>query len=119
MLLDQIDALDTQIDTLTTRIDELLAELDPARVATTGARSRSSTREPSPARALRTRRSASTEIPGIGPEAAQVILAEIGLDMTRFPTAAAPGVVGQAVPAHHPVRAGDTAAARPARATPT
>jgi len=28
------------------------------------------------------------EIPGIGPIAAAVILAEIGLDMTRFPTAA-------------------------------
>ena len=28
------------------------------------------------------------EIPGIGPNAAQVILAEIGLDMSRFPTAA-------------------------------
>src|SRR6476659_311561 len=29
-----------------------------------------------------------TEIPGIGPTGAQVILAEIGLDMSRFPTAA-------------------------------
>ena len=28
-----------------------------------------------------------TQIPGISPEGAQVILAEIGLDMTRFPTA--------------------------------
>ena len=28
------------------------------------------------------------EIPGIGPDAAQVIIAEIGLDMSRFPTAA-------------------------------
>jgi transposase len=28
------------------------------------------------------------EIPGIGPNVAQVILAEIGLDMSRFPTAA-------------------------------
>ena len=27
------------------------------------------------------------EIPGVGPQTAQVILAEIGLDMTRFPTA--------------------------------
>ena len=27
------------------------------------------------------------EIPGVGPKTAQVILAEIGLDMTRFPTA--------------------------------
>ena len=28
------------------------------------------------------------EIPGIGPVAAAVIIAEIGLDMSRFPTAA-------------------------------
>ena len=28
------------------------------------------------------------EIPGVGPVAAQVIIAEIGIDMTRFPTAA-------------------------------
>lgn len=28
------------------------------------------------------------EVPGIGPQSAQVILAEIGLDMSRFPTAA-------------------------------
>ena len=28
------------------------------------------------------------EIPGVGPKTAQVIIAEIGLDMTRFPTAA-------------------------------
>ena len=44
------------------------------------------------------------EIPGISVHGAQVILAEIGLDMTRFPTAGAPGVVGETVPAHHPVR---------------
>ncbi len=29
-----------------------------------------------------------TEIPGIGQTGAQIILAEIGLDMTQFPTAA-------------------------------
>ncbi len=31
--------------------------------------------------------SAGTSIPGIGPRAAQIILAEIGLDMEQFPTA--------------------------------
>ena len=41
--------------------------------------------QPPPGRA---RSNASTEIPGIGPTAAQIILAEIGLDMTQFPTAA-------------------------------
>ncbi|GAB3844118.1 transposase [Dactylosporangium cerinum] len=39
-----------------------------------------------------------TRIPGISPEGAQVVLAEIGLDMTRFPHRRASGVLGQAVP---------------------
>jgi transposase len=34
------------------------------------------------------------EIPGVGPTAARVILAEVGLDMSRFPTAAHLGVLG-------------------------
>ena len=44
------------------------------------------------------------EIPGISAELAASIIAETGLDMTRFPTAGAPGVMGETVPAHHPVR---------------
>ena len=59
-----------------------------------------------------------SEIPGIGRNAAQIIIAEIGLDMSAFPTAGAPCLLGEAVSPHRPVRA-QNAAARPARATPT
>ena len=38
------------------------------------------------------------EIPGIGVTTAQVIIAEVGLDMTRFPTPATLGVVGPVRP---------------------
>ena len=37
-------------------------------------------------------------IPGVGKRTAEVVIAEIGVDMTRFPTAGAPGVLGRAVP---------------------
>jgi transposase len=87
LLLDQIDALATQIATLTNRIDELLTAMEPqtradepdtpsgAGTVVDGAR-KSTTIE------------RLDEIPGIGPGAAQIILAEIGFDMSRFPTAA-------------------------------
>src|ERR1700681_3456797 len=87
LLLDQIDALATQIGTLTTRIDELLTAMEPATRAD----------EPDTPGAVGTvvdgaRKSTTIErldeIPGIGPGAAQIILAEIGFDMSRFPTAA-------------------------------
>jgi transposase len=109
MLLDQIDALTAKIDTLTIRIEQLLAampdappdhddgtggasgggrELDPA--ADT-ASTRSITVDADTAAACAHQASTAVdrldEIPGIGPHAAQIILAEIGLDMTRFPTA--------------------------------
>ena len=87
MLLDQIDALATQIATLTIRIDELLTAMEPATRAD----------EPDTPGAVGTvvdgaRKSTTIErldeIPGISPGLAQIILAEIGLDMSRFPTAA-------------------------------
>jgi transposase len=34
------------------------------------------------------------EVPGVGPTAAAVIIAEIGVDMSHFPTRRAPGVLG-------------------------
>ncbi|WBB57635.1 IS110 family transposase [Verrucosispora sp. WMMD573] len=73
ILLDQIDRLDAEIAKLTTRIGQLLDDIDP----------------PSPDGDIprpdaRTRLA---EIPGISTESAQLIIAEIGLDMTRFPTA--------------------------------
>src|SRR6266542_2152828 len=62
LLLDQIDALDAQIGTLTTRIKELLAAIPAAQ----GVDADSTT----------------------GPGAAQIIIAELGLDMGIFPTPA-------------------------------
>jgi transposase len=83
MLLDQIDTLSAQIGTLTARIDHLLEQDDPD-----DAGGGSVTDE---AAAAPTRPSAVeclAEIPGIGRTGAQIILAEIGLHMTQFPTAA-------------------------------
>ena len=86
ILLDQIDALTVQIDTLTTRIETLITAIPAAQGAdsdeTTGpdaGTGPSATVLPAVARL--------DEIPGIGPRTAQIILAEIGLDMDQFPTA--------------------------------
>lgn len=81
MLLDAIDALNGQIDTLTGRIDELLQALPddlddgPGTAGPGGPGAGMSVVE------------RLDEIPGIDVRGAQIILAEIGLDMTRFPTA--------------------------------
>ena len=108
MLLDQIDALTAQIDTLTARIDTRLAAIldsrnpdpdhpgprpaDPAEPLPATGNGPGDIAQPSPGQ-----RSAvpSTpdlvdildEIPGVGPHIAQVIIAEVGLDMSRFRTA--------------------------------
>jgi transposase len=108
MLLGQIDALTAQIDTLSVRIEELIAELpddagaidypnsDPGASPGAGAASdlEASTGGANPIRidpAIEAQCELSTlerldEIPGIGAVNAQDILAEIGLDMSRFPT---------------------------------
>jgi transposase len=62
-MLARIDALTADIDAVQQRVDEELTPFAPAVAAL-------------------------DEIPGIGPIAAAVIIAEIGLDMTRFPTSA-------------------------------
>lgn len=116
MLLDQIDTLTRQIDTLTERVAQLLAALSapagPARQASDDSPPNDGPpndgclfRVPPPtpphavpplavqSLALRSLAVQSlavqrlAQIPGISPEGAQIILAEIGLDMTRFPTA--------------------------------
>ena len=114
MLLDQIDGLSAAIDQLTTRAELLLQTLLAARVgeqpaggavpapgsgdpcqAPTEARTEAPTEASVPANGPLAHRggnglSASQrldEIAGIGPLAAQVIIAEIGLEMSRFPTA--------------------------------
>jgi transposase len=95
MLLGQIDALTTQIDTLTARIEELIAEL-PDDAAAVGSRDDGdgpgAGGDPAPpglapaADDLPGVAERLDEIPGIGPRAAQAIIAEIRLDMGRFPT---------------------------------
>jgi transposase len=85
MLLDQIDALSAQIGTLTARIQELLAAIPAAQGVdadgTTGPGAGSGADAAVLPAAARL-----DEIAGIGPGAAQVILAEVGLDMGVFPS---------------------------------
>ena len=84
VLLDHIDALTTQIDRLTARIEELIAAI-PAAQPPQDQPGLSHAQAvpvllPTPDRL--------DEVPGIGSKAAQVIIAEIGLDMGQFPTPA-------------------------------
>ena len=86
MLLDQIDALTAQIGTLTTRVGELIAAIP----ATQGIDADGATGPGAgtgPGAPVLPAIARLDEIPGISPLGAQIILAEIGLDMTRFPTA--------------------------------
>jgi transposase len=86
MLLDQIDFIDARITQLTTRIGELIAAIPAAQ----GVDADGTTGPGAGAAADAARPDALTrldEIPGISAHGAQIILAEIGLDMTRFPTA--------------------------------
>jgi transposase len=83
----QIDGLTAQIDPLTIRIEQLVAAV-PAALGvdadgTTGPHAGHNPEAP-----VRPAIARLDEIPGISRNAAQVIIAEIGLDMTRFPTAA-------------------------------
>jgi transposase len=86
MLLDQIDALTAQIGKLTGRVEELIAAIPAAcgidADGTTGPGAGAG--PDAPARPALERLD---EIPGISRATAQGIIAEIGLDMTRFPTA--------------------------------
>ena len=87
ILLDQIDTLTAQIEMLTTRAGELITAIPAAQgVDPDGTTGPAAGRGPGAPVLPAISRLA--EIPGISRHAAQVILAEIGLDMTRFPTAA-------------------------------
>jgi transposase len=85
VLLDQIDALTAQIGKLTTRVEELIAAIPAAQGVnadgTTGPGA--GLAEGAPVLPAIDRLD---EITGIGRDGAQAIIAEIGLDMSRFPT---------------------------------
>jgi transposase len=87
ILLTQIDSLTAQIDSLTARIGQLITQLPAAQGVdpdgSTGPSAGQGPGAPVPPAISRLE-----EVPGISRHAAQVIIAEIGLDMTRFPTAA-------------------------------
>src|SRR5204863_3191941 len=85
MLLDQIDALSAQIGKLTTRIEELIAAIPAAQgVDADGATGPAAGRgEGAPVLPAVDRLD---EVTGIGREAAQAVIAEIGLHMSVFPT---------------------------------
>jgi transposase len=85
MLLDQIDALTAQIGRLTSRIEQLIAAIPEAQgVDPDGTTGPGAGRVPgSPVLPAIDRLD---EITGIGRDAAQVIIAEVGLRMEAFPT---------------------------------
>lgn len=106
-LLASIDHLQQQIDELSVRIGSALEQMEDL----DGTRGDGET-------ALRASALARLdEIPGVGPATAQVILAEIGLDMSIFPTpvTSRPGRSSPRAPSSPAAR---TSADRPARATP-
>jgi transposase len=86
MLLEQIDALSGKIATLTLRIDELLEASTDGELDSAGVDHPGDDGAPVIGGGL-TAAERLAEITGLGPVSAQVIIAEIGLDMTRFPTA--------------------------------
>ena len=85
ILLDQVDRLDTQIQRLTATIDELIAAMPAAAAGdqtptdTGGGRS---AQQPTTLSAI----TRLDEVPGIAEHTAQVIIAELGLDMSVFTT---------------------------------
>lgn len=87
ILLNKIDALDLDIAQLTGRIDTLLGAIPAAQPPSTPPTNHDHPSDSGgpgtpPLSALHRLH----EIPGLGPTGAQTIIAEVGLDMTRFPT---------------------------------
>jgi len=91
LLLDQIDACTDKVDRLTTRIEQLVAGL-PEPVPPTDRQPRPPTRDVPVDHDPDARRLSPVErldeVPGIAERAAQIIIAEVGLDMSQFPTPA-------------------------------
>jgi len=80
MLLDEIDALSEKIERLTRRVEELVRNIPEAQAPVDPDTGEIGSGGLPVLERL-------DEVPGIGLRAAQVIVAEIGLDMARFPTA--------------------------------
>jgi transposase len=87
MLLDQIDFLDTRISQLTSRITELI-EAIPAAWGTGADGATGPGAGAGPDAVVLPAAARLDEIPGISAELAASIIAETGLDMSRFPTPA-------------------------------
>jgi transposase len=91
LLLDQIDACTDKVDRLTARIEALVAELPhPTPPTDPGPRPSPSdvpvVTDPDAVGLSTVERL--DEVPGIAERAAQILIAEVGLDMSRFPTPA-------------------------------
>ena len=86
ILLDQIDGLSGQIDQLTTLIEEAIAAIPAAQLPAAGPDPGPTSGAGTPAQGPLPAMQRLDEVPGIGPKAAQVIIAELGLDMGQFPT---------------------------------
>ena len=84
MLLDQIDALTANSEALTLRIDQLIAEIPAAQAPIVDPGPGGEPPEPGSVPLAVVQRL--DEITGIGVHAAHAIIAEVGLDMTQFPT---------------------------------
>lgn len=88
ILLDQVDGLDLQIQRLTTTIDTLIAAMPAAAAGDPHPPAADGSSDGGPEQ--RTTVAALTrldEVPGIAAHTAQVIIAELGLNMAQFPTA--------------------------------
>ena len=93
MLLDQIDALSAQIRKLTTWIEGLIAAIPAAQGIDADGSTGPAVGKAAGAPVLPAV-DRLDEVTGIGREAAQVIIAEIGLHMSAFPNPRPPGVLG-------------------------
>ncbi len=85
MLLDQVDGLDTQIGRLTTTIDKLITAM-PAATPTDPNHDHDADGDPDDRATPMPAIARLDEVPGIAEHTAQVIIAELGLDMAQFPT---------------------------------
>jgi len=92
LLLDQIDACSDKVDRLTARIEHLVADLPEPSPPTDRAPRPIPVRDVPVERDPEARRLSTVErldeVPGIAERAAQIIIAEVGLNMGQFPTPA-------------------------------